>query len=331
MHGRSESLQRANLEALLSAVKDNFTPTASSRSGAPATARGNEQLLSSSDTREEPVCGDPNCTGGWALPWKSRRHILFEGRSGCRPRCLRAIVHSAILREGGDTRGSIAAAPHRHRVPLGLVMLAQGWITHPQLQRALEVQRANGAGRIGDWLIAECGLPAATVTRGLSVQWSCPVLSTDNFSPAAMALVVPRLFVAEYGLLPLRVAGSRILYLGFQDHLDASAGFAAERMTELRIESGMVEQGEFRAARHRLLSAEFPAASFSNVPDRDRLTSEIVALLEQEQPAHAKLVRLHRHYWLRMLNTSVATPRSGILPSSVDQVTDHIFTIGAEA
>ena len=45
-------------------------------------------------------------------------------------------------------------------------MLAQGWITHPQLQKALEAQRENGTGRIGDWLISECGLEAEQITRG---------------------------------------------------------------------------------------------------------------------------------------------------------------------
>ncbi len=326
-------MQRATVESLLSAVKDDYTPAAVSATppqpiAAPARSR---EAASYTQESAETVCGDPNCTGGWSPPWKKRRHILFEGRSGCKPRCLRAIVHSAIVREGGDTRGSIVATPHRHRVPLGLVMLAQGWITHPQLQRALEIQRANSSGRIGDWLIAECGLPPATVTRGLSVQWSCPVLSTETFSPAAMALVLPRLFVDEYGVLPLRIAGSRILYMGFQDHLDASAGFAAERMTELRVESGMVEQREFRTARHRLLEANYPDASFATVSDRDSLTGAVVSLLERRQPAHAKLVRLHRHYWLRMLDASVTTTRNGILPTAIDQVSDHLFTISAEA
>ena len=65
-------------------------------------------------------------------------------------------------------------------MPLGLVLLAQGWITHPQLQAALEAQKASGQGRIGDWLQQSCGLPEERVTRGLGVQWSCPVLALDG-------------------------------------------------------------------------------------------------------------------------------------------------------
>ena len=129
---------------------------------------------------------------------------------------------------------------------LGLLMLAQGWITHPQLQKALAAQRESGTGRIGEWLMSECGLEAEQIVRGLSMQWGCPVLTTEGFSPEAMALVMPKIFVEEFGLLPMRVAGSRILYLGFADRLDASAAFATEQMTELKVESGVVEGGSVR-------------------------------------------------------------------------------------
>jgi hypothetical protein len=93
-------------------------------------------------------------------------------------------------------------------------------------------------------------------TKGM--QWGCPVLTTEGFSPEAMALVVPKLFVERFGLLPLRVAGSRILYLGFADRLDASSAFATEQMTELKVESGVVEGNSFEAARRRLLACEGP-------------------------------------------------------------------------
>jgi hypothetical protein len=47
---------------------------------------------------------------------------------------------------------------HRHRIPLGLVMLEQGWITSGQLRQALEAQRAAGAGRLGHWLVRQQGV-----------------------------------------------------------------------------------------------------------------------------------------------------------------------------
>ncbi len=58
--------------------------------------------------------------------------------------------------------------------------------------------------------------------------------------------------------LPLRVAAGRILYLGFEDRLDPALALAVERMTGLRVESGLVRESLFRPAHARMLEARFP-------------------------------------------------------------------------
>ena len=148
----------------------------------------------------------------------------------------------------GEERSEVVSG-----MEIALHGLAQGWITHPQLQKALELQRASGTGRIGDWLMQECGVGAEQVARGLSVQWSCSVLDTEGFTPERMALVMPRLFVEEFGAVPLRVRGERVLQLGFEDKLDASVALVVEKMTELQVQSGLVAGAQLRVARQRLL------------------------------------------------------------------------------
>ena len=133
---------------------------------------------------EQKGCGSPICGSGWNFPWKSRKYPIFEEKWACSSKCLMTIVEASIAREAGDGRRDGVVVQHQHRVPLGLVMLGQGWITHSQLQRALQAQRAEGVGRIGDWLVSECGLETEVVTRGLSVQWGCPVLTTEGFRRA---------------------------------------------------------------------------------------------------------------------------------------------------
>jgi hypothetical protein len=238
------------------------------------------------------------------------------------------MVRAAVRRELGDGE-AVTIVPHRHRVPLGLLMLAQGWITHPQLQQALAAQRESGTGRIGDWLISECGLDADQIIRGLSMQWGCPVLTTEKFSPEAMALVIPKVFVESFSLLPLQIAGSRILYLGFADRLDSSAAFATERMTELKVESGVVEGAQFEAARTRLLACNGVEARIEAVEDKDAMSARITAVLEQKQPIASRLVRLHQYYWLRIWLESGAMGRMGSLPATNEDVMDYIFTVEA--
>jgi hypothetical protein len=276
------------------------------------------------------LCSNASCTGGWTRPWRNRRRPIFEGQWACGGRCVLAMVRAAIKRELGDGGVAASVAPHRHRVPLGLLMLAQGWITHPQLQKALAAQRESGTGRIGDWLRSECGVEAEQIVRGLSMQWGCPVLTTEGFSPEAMALVMPKIFVERFGLLPLRVAGSRILYLGFSERLDASAAFAMEQMTELKVESGVVEGAQFQTARERMFACDDVEMKLEAAEDRDAMAARITAILEQKQPIASRLVRLHEYYWLRMWLESGARGRAGSLPLTGEDVIDRVFTIGTK-
>jgi hypothetical protein len=277
------------------------------------------------------LCGSVECVSTWTVPWRNRRRPIFEGQWGCSGRCVLAMVRSAMSRELGEGEAGMAAAPHRHRVPLGLVLLAQGWITHPQLRHALESQRVNGRGRIGDWLVAECGLEAEQITRGLSLQWSCPVLSVRGFVPEAMALVMPRVFVEEFGLLPLRVVGSRILYIGLEDRLDASAALAMEQMVQLKVESGLVDSAQFREARSQLLQCDAIETKMETAVSTTALAARVTAILEQKQPVASRLVRLHQYYWLRVWLESGATGKSGTLPKNGEDVQDYVFSLGGRA
>jgi hypothetical protein len=176
----------------------------------------------------------------------------------------------------------------------------------------------------------ECGLEADQIVRGLSMQWGCPVLTTEGFSPEKMALAMPRVFVEEFGLLPVRVAGSRILYLGFADRLDASAALATERMAELKVESGVVEGSQFEAARKRLLACDEVESKLETARDKDTMAARITAILEQKQPIASRLVRVHQYYWLRLWLERGVFGRAGTLPVTNEDVIDHVFTIGAQ-
>jgi hypothetical protein len=330
MDAGSGAVRRGAKDPLLALAHDEYIPSAATLPGAGRVRALLPEIGFLQDALKK-ECSNLDCRQGRTMSWRSRRLLAFEGKLACRGACLVGMIQAAIAREGAPGRTKAGAVPHRHRVPLGLILLAQGWITHPQLQRALEVQRVRPGDKIGDLLVAECGLDQERVTRGLSVQWNCPVLTADGFSPHSMAMVLPRLFIKDYGMLPLRVAGSRILYLGFRDRLDASLAFATERMSGLRIESGVVAEAEFVAARRRLLESEFPEAYGKAVPDTDALAARIAAVLEQRPGATSKLVRLHQHYWLRVWTPASAKAALGSAALRLEDVSDFLFSIGAQA
>jgi hypothetical protein len=201
-------------------------------------------------------------------------------------------------------------------------MLEQGWITTAQLRGALEGQRANQAGRLGHWLMAKEGVSEQLVTRALGLQWSCPVLPLEFHDPEGLSPVLPRLFVDAFGALPLRVAAGRLIYLGFEDRLDPGLSLALERMSGLRVESGLVQGSQFRPAHSRMLEAKFPPVELLEAASEPALVRVLTKAIERAKPVESRLVRVHDCLWLRMWRRS----QTAALPD-VSSVQDLICTI----
>jgi hypothetical protein len=244
------------------------------------------------------TCANPHCTASWLKVWRSRAFPVFEGGWCCSPECTAAQIAWALQREM-DMPGRTEDT-HRHRVPLGLVMLEQGWITSAQLREALTSQRGSRAGRIGHWLIRQQGVSEHLVTRALGLQWGCPVLSLDGHEPEAVSAFLPRLFVDAFGALPLRCAAGKLLYIGFEERLDPVLALAVERMTDLRVESGLVPGSLLRSAHARMLQARFPRVELIEAVSEQILVKELARRVERARPVDCRLVRVHDCFWLRM-------------------------------
>ncbi|MGA9063327.1 MAG: hypothetical protein WB341_16905 [Terracidiphilus sp.] len=254
------------------------------------------------------TCANPRCRTGWLHLWRRREAPAFEGGWCCSEACMAARVAAALGREM-DARGS-SREGHRHRIPLGLTMLEQGWITHHDLRAALEAQRAAGGGRLGGWLVRLESVSEELVARALALQWGCPVLGMEFSNPEGLTALVPRLFVDAFRALPLRAAAERILYLGFEDHLDPALALAVERVTGLEVVSGLVQESLFRPAHERLLEARFPAVELIEASTEPALAAALTEAVERSRPVESRLARVHDCLWLRMW----LRPQSGPLP-----------------
>lgn len=277
------------------------------------------------------TCANPRCTRSWMAFLKDRRRPIFEGNWACSRSCLSSLVEASIRRESYEAGSADEVSAHRHRIPLGLILLAQGWITHAQLQRALAVQRLPGSTSIGRLLIEQSGLSQDHITRALAMQWGCPVLPAEEFDPAAMALAVPRVLLEALGLLPLRLANRRILYLAFADRLDASAAFAIERMNGLKVISGLIDPASWSHAQRRLCASNFVDTVSEHVADLDAMSRKITSALAAAQPRASRVVRLHQFFWLRMwLETGAMSTPDGGFPRTQSDVADVIYTVGPQ-
>ncbi len=254
------------------------------------------------------TCSNAACNSGWLHLWRRRTAPLVEGGWTCSAACTLERVKLSVARELDGC--AVALEKHRHRVPLGLLMLEQGWITAEQLRGAVRSQRTHGTGRLGDWLIANEGVPERLVTRALGLQWGCPVLSLESHDPEGLAPLLPRFFLDAFGVLPLRVAAGKLIYLGFEDRLDPVLTLALERISGLRVESGLVEGSRFQTAHVRMLQSSFPAVELLEAASEAALVQSLARRIEQIRPIDSRLVRVHECLWLRMW----IRPQAGPLP-----------------
>lgn len=271
-------------------------------------------------TRALPSCANPRCATGWLHLWRNRRVPVLEGGWLCSRACTRARMEDLLRREHKEARPSSA---HRHRVPIGLVLLTQGWITHEQLKKALKAQRGGSRMRLGEWLVEHCGLSEARLTQALGLQWSCPVFSLDQHGGLPVT-VIPRLLPESFGFVPLRLNPSGTLYLAFEDRIDHSLALALERLTRLRVESGLLSGSEFRLAQKRMQQSRFPRARMIEAGGLDLLAEAFTRHIEDEKPAEARLVRMRDLFWLRLWQSPEAAVAGAITGGGVQDVIGSI-------
>jgi len=212
--------------------------------------------------------------------------------------------------------------PHRHRIPLGLLMLERGWITSHQLQQAIAAQREEGKFRIGEWLVKQGATSEALVARALSVQWGCPILSAANLKLSTELL--PRLFIDAFGALPLEDSSGRILYLGFEQSVDTALALSIERIMGKRIDCGILPSSSYVEVLGRVSDQRFPQVQVAEAVSESAAARLFAKSIEREQPISSRLVRAHEWLWLRMILKAHAASAAGC-----EGIRDLVCRVGA--
>lgn len=264
-------------------------------------------------------CSNPECGSGWLQLFRSRNRPVFEEGWTCSGECTRKRLEGALRREVDGWMPNVE--PHRHRIPLGLLMLERGWITSRQLQKAIAAQRNEGRLRIGEWLVKQGATSEALVARGLSVQWGCPVLSAANLTLSKKLL--PRLFIEAFGALPLEDSSRRTLYLGFEQCVDTALAFSVERIMGKRIECGILPSSSYVEILDRVKDERFPQIQVAEAITESAAAHLFAKSIEREQPISSRLVRAHEWLWLRMILKAQAASAPGCV-----RIRDLICRVG---
>jgi hypothetical protein len=179
-------------------------------------------------------------------------------------------------------------------MPLGLILLSRGWITHRELQEALAAQRCTGTGRIGEWLGRLHGISEATIAKALGIQWNCAVVRSGapgiEFAPS----LIPAFLCHRYGLALLRHGPAGNFYLAGRYCAEHAASRAVEHMLGVPVQAAFLEDGAWNAAESDA------GESAESHPGSDGVAASLTELVERTRPVNARLVRIHDHLWLRM-------------------------------
>ena len=183
------------------------------------------------------ACGLATCPRPrslWQEIKKTCRHggTFLEGSCTHRqPQCL----ETALTVQLSTLRGQTPTMQPPNRIPLGLLMVARGKLTYPEVQTALEAQRRAGAGKIGEWIEKLGFASEQEVTKALALQWGCPVAASFDRAGHYSAGEIPLPILEALQMLPLNyILSTNTLYLAFGERVDHAALYAIEKILNCR-------------------------------------------------------------------------------------------------
>jgi Type II secretion system (T2SS), protein E, N-terminal domain len=250
----------------------------------------------------EPPCALASCPGLQSL-WQrfQKRHrpngTFLQGVFYCQPQCL----ETALL--GQLSRLRVMAPPSQppNRIPLGLLMVARGKLTHLEVRAALEAQRRARYGKIGEWIEKLGFATEQEVTTALALQWGCPV--ARSFDPSVIpSPVIPLPILEAFQMLPLNYgSATNTLYIAFGERVDHAALYGIEKVLACRTQPCVA--GRKTIARQLDLMRQLPRPSdvefgpMNDLAEMGRIAASYTARLTPEQ---VRLTRIGRFIWLRL-------------------------------
>jgi hypothetical protein len=249
-----------------------------------------------------PRCASDRCRRGQALfhdmTYRKRGMVLL-GKWYCSPECCRSELQQVLEQLH---RIPLSDRLVSHRVPLGLMLMAQNRIDRQQLSYALQKQKAEPNDRIGQWLVRLGYIDEAQLLTTLSLQWGCPAFKVDAQQiPACMGLL-PMQLLEQYRAVPMHfVHQTKTLHVGLSTGIEHSFLYAIEQMLDCKTKSCVVAD----SAADRLLRSAGEQTRKNEVvfesPCQDSEISRIcIGYMVKLSTLNARVVRCGNHIWFRL-------------------------------
>ena len=268
-------------------------------------------------------CGLVSCPSPkspWTRICRPRTGTLLQGVYYCQPKCL----ETALIAQLARLYPWAPAAPPPNRIPLGLLMVARGWLTHEQVVTALAAQQSARSGKIGDWFEKLGFATEEQVTTALGLQWGCPVASSLD---AAVTPVgpIPLGIMQAFQMLPLQfVPATNTLYIAFGERVDHAALYAIEKVLDCRTRPCVRERKSVAARLDQMRQQPRPhEVEFGPMYDCTEIGRIGASYMVRLGADDARLDRVGPFIWLRLGVRASHTDllfRLGVEPPSVPNV-----------
>src|SRR5882757_10131507 len=182
------------------------------------------------------ACGLPGCSGPktrWARFLQHGSGTSLQGVFYCQRQCLETALTAQLAR----LHAIAPPARPSNRIPLGLLMVARGWLTHEQVVTALAAQQSARSGQIGEWFEKLGFATEQQVTSALGLQWGCPVTSSLDAASLMPAGPIPLAILEAFQMVPLQFSSAtKTIYIAFGQRVDHAALYAIEKLLDYRTQ-----------------------------------------------------------------------------------------------
>ena len=259
------------------------------------------------DATTATACALASCCEPKTL-WQRLRHrnagSYLHGDFYCGPECLETALVGRLARLSALT----PRVQPPNRIPLGLLMVARGKVTHLEVRAALEAQRRARHGNIGDWLVKLGFASEQDVTNALALQWGCPVASSFYPSAAVLSGNIPLSVLEAFQMLPINyVASTSTLYVAFGERVDHGALYAIEQILSCRTQPCVAGRRQIARQLESMRQLSRPRDVEFWTRDLNEMARITSSYLTRLAPEDSRLSRLGSFIWLRLKSRSVFT------------------------
>jgi len=264
-------------------------------------------------------CASTSCTAPkrhWRI-LRNQTGILLDGKFYCQSQCLETALAGQLSR----LLAMAQPVPPPNRIPLGLLMVARGKLTHIEVRTALDAQRRMGGGKIGDWFEKLGFATEQDVTAALALQWGCPVVSSFELTAVDSPGSIPLPILEAFQMLPVNYAvATGTLYLAFGERVDHAALYAIERTLNCRTQPCVARRKSIARQLESMSHLSHPNDVEFVTRDLSEMVRITLSYISRLGPEEIRVSRVGRFIWLRLKTRSSATRFSAIRSTATNLV-----------